>query len=282
MLKLPNLPEKEELEYQKQEFFLSILEEFQATSKLWFYFLGAFVLIAIPAGILMKNVWTSSFISQYQPPAVNTVPYQAVPLRVLKTEILPVTDTLDSVYSQIFNPNSDISASDIQYELLLKGSGGNILNTIKGDSYLLAGESKFLLSPTVAANPLLASVELKFGEIHWTKFKPQFVLKLSVLQANTGTAPEGKFFVEGLVRNPEGYRVKKVEVAIVVFDKTNQNIQAINSTVLTDLLPLESRYFRVIWPFGKTYPVAQVQIIPYVNLLDPGFVIQKPDKLPAR
>lgn len=286
MLKIPKIPEKEELEFKEKEFLLSVYEEFQASSKFWFILLLAVIILAFPVKVLVEDSFAQSFISSYQPPPVNLKPYIPQPIKILKTQILSAGAERVSVYAQIFNPNSDISSPKFDYEFILKDQSGNVLKKLTGQSYLFAGESKFLLVPSVdfsGSATLPKSAELNLRDVRWTKRSPAIDIHLEILQKNTGLNLEKQFYVEGLLRNPHQFAIKTVELAVILFDSTNQNIVGVNSTVKTELKPLESRYFRVVWPGGKpASSLGEVQVLPYLNRLDPGLVLELPHSVPLR
>lgn len=282
MINIPGLPDREEFEYKEKEFFLRLYEQYQASSKLWFVLLAATIIVAVPANLLMSGVIANTLISRYQPPPVNLNSYTPQDLKILKVQLLPVISGLYSVYGQVLNPNPDISVSELDYHFDLKDARGNILQSPAGHSYLIAGESKFLLMPTVTVAGTPASADLVFDKVNWTKRQPKFDIRLDVLQQNAGLTPEGNFFVEGLLRNQQGVQIRTVQLGVLVFDSQNQNVIAINTSQISDLVPNESRYFRVLWPTGRFAAHGQIQVVPGVNLLDPVLILEKTPPIPTR
>ncbi len=289
MINIPKLPEKEELLFQEKSFLLSLYEQYQNSAHLK-------ILIWILAGVLaagwpLKYVIDSNFskylIGRLEPSLVNLEPYRPVPLEIrrLKLLALPAPGKF-SVYAQVINPNPDISVSALLYEFVLKDAEGKILTTVSGKSFLEPAASKFLLLPLLnltgpEAEKKKITAELRFGKIRWTRRVPEVEVNLEVLQKKFGVAAEGNFFVEGLLKNLQGFGLKKVEVGALAFDVANQEILGVNSTVLTDLRPFESRYFRMLWP-GDLPGVGDVQVIPAVNLLEPQAFLEAGEKVPAR
>lgn len=282
MIQIPNLPPKEELEYKEKDFLLSLYEQWQSSSKVWFYLLFVSLVIAFPLKFILQKKITQALIAAYRPPAVITRPYPVQDLKVLKAQVLPVTTNTYSVVAQLLNPNAEVSAKDFSYEFWLLDQKGEVLKKILGKSFVLAAESKFLLVPTVVLSQVPQQVKLLFKDLRWTKQKAEIEVQLGILQKNFGTTLEGKFFVEGLVKNFQDFVIKKTEVEVVVFDSQNQNILAVNSTFLTDLKPLESRYFRTLWP--KTFSsIGEIVVLAQVNPLHAGFSLEKPkNPLPSR
>lgn len=286
MIKIPSikLPDKEEFEFKEKAFLLSVYEQWQNSSKAWFYALGAVILLSFPLAWILGNALASGFIRAYSPPAVFENPFTPQVIKILKVEALPVTKDIFSAYAQVFNPNTDYTAHKFKYRFRLLDSGGQLLSEVQGMSFIGAGESKFLLAPLVRVTdggPLDA--ELVLEQVRWTKRVPQFDVDLEVLQKRSGVTTEGNFFVEGQLKSLQGFSVKKAELAVVVFDKTNQNVLAVNSSVIDDLKPLESRYFRLVWPSGVQYPaIGQIQVLPYIDLLSPGLILEEGAAVPSR
>ncbi len=279
--KLPRLPEKEELEFKEKIFFQTLYEHFQNTSRIWFGLLLTVIIAAFPLKFVLESGFAKYYIENYRPPYVNTKPYTPEDLRPEKVQILPVTTGVYSVYVQIVNPNPEISARKFDYRFVIADRSGKAIKEASGESHILAGESKFLLVPSLSLATPPVSAELKITNINWTRAQPKLQVRLEDVQQNSGKTPEDKFFVEGIVRNLQGFGLKKVDVGVLVFDRTNRNIIAVNSTNLTDLKQFESRYFRVIWPTTFN-DLGQIQIFATLDPLSPGLILEEPEKIPVR
>lgn len=280
--KIPKLPEKEELQFKEKEFLLSLYEQYKSSSKVFFYLFVLILILAVPLGFLMERALARLFIAAYKPSLVNEHPYNPQDIQIVKkAQILQVVEGVYSVYVELLNPNAELSAHTIGYELIIKDSQNQILKTITDESYLLAGSSRFLLFPTISLTGEPKSVELALTKVKWTRRVPPNDIALEILQKDTGVTLEGQFFVEGILHNPHGYGFDSVKVGAAVFDQKNQNIKAINSTVLNDLKFYENRYFRMIWPISFSN-IGQVQIIPEVNPFDPRLIYEEGEEIPAR
>ncbi len=283
MINIPNFPEKEELLYKEKSFLLSVYEQFQSGMgpKIWLLVLLAVLLLAIPGRRWLERSFLNSFLASLQPPVVNLNPYHPRDIKIFQVKLLEVVPQEYSLAAQLVNPNAEISARSITYKFILKDRSAAIVKEVPGETYLLANESEGVSKQqvTLAAEP--ADRELEREAVRWTKQVPAFAVSLETLQKGSGVTAEGKFFVEGLIRNSQSLRIKEVEVTILVFDSSNTELLAVNSTVLDDLKALESRYFRVIWPkvFAK---FGEIQVIPAVDSLNPGLVLEEPLTIPAR
>lgn len=281
MLKTPKLPEKEELEYKEQQFLLTLFEQYQESSKIWFVILLGLLILAVPLKILLQETLLRSFLAGYQPPPVNQTPYTPMDLRLIKTQTISVASKRYQALAQIVNPNLEISARDFWYVFIFQDADGKELKRLSGQNYVLAGESKYIIIPDIELAGPPTTTNFLFQQAEWTRRIPPYEVKLEVVQQGFGTTAEGRFFVEGLVKNLQDWQIKKVEVKALVWDRSLANIIAVNGTVLNDLKTYESRYFRLLWPKNFSN-VGRVQVIPSVNLFDPGLILSDPKKIPLR
>ena len=279
--KIPDLPEKDELQFKSQELMLSLKEQYQATSKRWFYALLAFLVMSVPIGIGLKVLIQRQLINSYEPPVVNENLYNPEDLQVFGADILPVVNGVYSAYAQVLNPNRELAAWDVEYRFTFSDSSGNVFHSKQGKGYLKAGESKFLLIPRVDLDTQPASVSFQIDSVRFTGRASDLEVEFDILQQNSGVNLENNFFVEAEIRNRQDFRVKKVDVQVLVFDPSNESLRAVNVTSFTDLKSFESRYFRVLWP-DPILNIGQIQITASVNPLDPGVLLEAQEGVPDR
>lgn len=283
MLNIPNLPEKEELLYKEKSFLLSVYEQFQNSRNLKRLLIGfaSSLIIALPLKYLIDTNLTTYLVNRYIPPAVNLNPHNPQDLKIIETKILPVVPGVFSAYARLLNPNPELSASALNYRFTFRNAQKKIIREERRQSYILAQESKFLVLPALDFAEVPVSAEIALSDINWTSRVPPLEVRFEILLENSGLNPEGQFFVEGLVRNLEGFGIKTVPLTVVVFDSANQNVIALNATTVFDLKALESRYFRVIWPRSYT-DTGRIEVIGSINGLDPGLILEKPKVIPER
>lgn len=279
--KVPKIPPKEELEYKEKEFMLSVYENFQKSSKIWLWALLGILILAFPAKIFLEKGLAASFISKIKIPQVNLTPYTARDLEVAQEDFIPLESGLFSAYFQVLNPNPDISARRFAYEFHMYDASGREIKKISGESFLSAGLSKFVVIPSIATATLPSSVRTAVSKVKWTKFVPPIDPDLEILQKNSGATLEGGFFTEALVRNPNAYLIKRVNITVLLFDRPNNKIIAVNATTLNDLGSQESRYFRVVWP-KQFSQVGDTQVISEVNSFEDNFELPRGEPIPSR
>jgi hypothetical protein len=278
MIQIPKIPEKSELEYKEKEFLLSLYENYQRSHKGWFIALLVAVVVGIPGGIILEKVLTKRFIASYEPPLVRLISYEAQALQTVRASILPVTEEISSAYAQIVNPNPQLSVPLLSYTFSFLDRSGREIKQIKGENFILAGESKLLVVPVALTDADSGAVSLRvsFDDVKWTRRVPETDVSLQILQPGQGTTAEGNFFVEGLLKNRQSFGIKSVELTVSVFDRDNQTIRAVNTTILDDIQPQESRYFRLLWPLSASLveDLGPIQVTPHVNVLKDGIILE--------
>lgn len=283
--KIPKLPSREELEYKKEVFLIKILDQFRQTRKLWYAALLAVLVLAFPVYGLLRSRLAALLISRHEPLHIVENPEHAANLVIAETAFLPVSQGIFSAYAHVVNPNSDWSAWSVDYQFVFKDSGGRVLNAARGQSFLLPGSSRFVAEPRVELSATPARVEFIVISVRWTNKVPEANPEFAILQKQWGDI-DGKFFVEGSVKNPYSFLIKKVNIAVIIFDSANKRVLAVNRTAAADLQPFEERYFRMLWPTlqRSLLPPAfgQIQVRADVNPLEPGFGLPEDGPLPSR
>lgn len=277
MVNIPGLPPKEELEFKEKEFAITLYEQFRSSAKVWFYLLAGMLVLYVPLKNLLVEKISDFLVARSVPVSVNLVPYSPQPLRAEKARILSVAPGVYSVVASVQNPNGDISVHRLSYQFAIRDKSGQIIRRFPDETFLLPGENKFLVLPRLQMPEAPQSAELIIGKIRWTIRLPPAQAHLEVQQKNFGLAPEGNFFVEGLVKNLQGFAIGQVEVLILVFDRARK-VTAVNETLLTQLLPFENRYFRVTWPKNTAglgaSEIGEVRVLPALNPFEQDFNVQ--------
>ena len=280
MIQIPNLPPKGEFDYKIQQFLQGTYDQFIRSNPFLFYLLLGVIVSAIPLTFVIRSQVAAILIGSYKPPIVNTVPYVPVDLKVGEVKIIPVNADAISVYVQIVNPNPELAVRVVDYKFVLEGKDSHVLSEIPGRSYIYQGESKSFVLPTAPAKDI-TRVRLEIMNVKWTKQRMSPEVRFAILQKNVGVTAEGLLFVEGQLKNLQGFTVRNTELTVLLHDRSNQKILAINATVLNDILPFETRYFRVIW-HGANRAIANslgiVEVLPYVNTFEPNVLFQSGDE----
>ncbi len=174
-----------------------------------------------------------------------------------------------SAAAKIKNPNTSFGASYFGYTFNLYDTGGNLLVVKSGKSFILPGESKYLIEAGINNLPRSpVRVDLSFSEPVWNEVKNFSGVDLSVGNSSygKGSSGSGKFFmIDSVASNSTSYDLGKVYITAVVFDASDLPI-AVNPTILENLKSKERRPFSLAWfsPFPGT--AAKVDISISTNL----------------
>lgn len=275
MINIPKIPPKADLEFKEKAFLVEAAGQFRQTSRIWFYALLAVAVLAIPGGIILKKHLAARFIAGLPALEVAQNAPRAAALAIAAVNFLPVGESgIFSAYAHVFNPNAELAARSFQYQFQFKGPSGAVLHTVSGRDFLARGASKFIVVPRITFAEPPQSATLVISDTQWTRSSGEALPQFDILQKQWGGS-DGKFFVEAVVKNPNSFTVKRAFVPVVVFDGAGKNVLAVNQTVLDDIQPFESRYFRVFWPIPESglFPsgFGQIEARAEINPFDAAF-----------
>ena len=175
------------------------------------------------------------------------------PLQVSEDKLIRIGLGDYDFVAKIFNPNTHYGASQIDYSIGLAGAGIK-----RGTTYLLPGQTKYVVATSLRTPTEVASAGLKVNSIQWEKINmPAGEVELV---NRRGVFSEDKSSFEGVVFNDSNYDFDSVEVSVILFDSSNF-IVGVNRTEIRTLLARTERSFKVIWPAPQnTAARADVQI----------------------
>jgi hypothetical protein len=185
--------------------------------------------------------------------------------------------------AEVRNPNASWGVKEFRYEFVLKDAGGKELGRIAGTSFILPGETRWIVLPGGTANSpaairlprngTLAAVtfEIKpIGADAWQKVRP-FAAEASLATKNLRFQ---NLTLSGEVENRSSFTLDRVEVVGLLFDASG-SLVAIGRTVVKTVTPAESRAFFVRWPSRPANVVLRTAAYAYTNfLLDETFIRQ--------
>jgi len=157
--------------------------------------------------------------------------------------------------AQIKNPNPSWGIRHLGYEFILKGIGNKEIDRVPGETFLLPGESMWLVQPSITKpSETLVGVTLNlrsFQKTEWQKVKP-FAREAGIITRNVRfmkiKPPQVGFAaLEGEVQNRSNFSLDEVEVSGVLYD-AGGNVIAVGRTIVRTLKPGEARFFSIQWP----------------------------------
>lgn len=169
-------------------------------------------------------------------------------LQVLWARSFQSGEGIYDLAAKIQNPNLEIGAGSFDYEFKVYGAGGKIIATRASSSYILPGESRYVVEPVLRLDEAPVRTSFSVSEPAWAKSKIG-VIELAVKNKDYKISPSGSItFSEasGTAVNNSDYDFDKTEVLVVLLDKRG-NALAVNKTEIRALKAKDERFFKVSW-----------------------------------
>lgn len=234
------------------------------------------VLAAVAVVVFLLGIWgftsnyqlISSFFDRDEPaPVVQTDgPPDGFEIIGESSAIIQNPDkrTYD-VFVRLVNSDPEWGVSMLEYEIGLKGAGGNIVGSRKGSTYILPNSRKALAEINIPANAVPTSIDLKLEPQKVQRLRDFGTIELGLRgiryfqQNNRGRA-------EGTLINNSPFAFNQIDVVVVLFNR-DQEIVGLNKTVIGSVLSSQQRDFTVSWPeyLGSD---TQVVVEPTVNVFE--------------
>lgn len=175
------------------------------------------------------------------------------PLQVLWARAFQSGEGIYDLGAKVQNPNPEAGAAGFDYEFKVYGAGGGIIATRSGSSYILPGESRYVVEPVLRLSEAPSRTSFSVSNLGWAKSKIG-VIELAVKNKDYKISPSGSItFSEasGTAVNNSDFDFDKTEVLVVLLDKRGNAI-AVNKTEIRAFKAKEERFFKVSWfsPFS--------------------------------
>lgn len=175
------------------------------------------------------------------------------------------------VVAKVKNPNTELTAKEFRYEVVLRDTAGVIMQKKEGKSYLYSGETVYIIETSIFSQKTIGSVEFKIkqDETNWvaqTLVQPDIIsgekdVQTIIREDNTTST---RLTLKILNRSINDY--KNIEVSVLLLDE-NQNIFAVNRTVIDSLAAGESAPLIFAWPGELKIDTSRIIVQPRVNFL---------------
>ena len=172
-------------------------------------------------------------------------------LRPLKVVGSPKILSLDSgqsvVIAKIFNPNTGYSATTFNYKMDLFKTSGRRLDTIKGESFIYASETKYLLELNLDRyDQDISHAEIEISDPVWKEAAVFSKPNLTVKNLLTEELSQ-KIKVSGSVINNGAITVSRVKITTILVNSFNIELFASQIT-LGSINSLEEKNFIIFFP----------------------------------
>ncbi len=174
------------------------------------------------------------------------------------------------VFAVLENPNQRYGGNNIRYKFILKSPEGNEIAQREGTSFILPGETKYIIENNFDLRQETGNVDFEVLSIDWIEStdiyeKPQ----VKVVNREYNELPNEIIFSEakGLVKNESPYDFSQIGVRIILKGE-NGEIIALNSTQISTIKSQEERAFRVIWDKSFAGLVRNMEVQTDINVFN--------------
>lgn len=168
-----------------------------------------------------------------------------LPLQAGPAQVLAQGQGTYDVVASIVNPNTAYGASRLAYQFVLKDAAGATLLMLPGTSYILPGQSRWIIRTAVKVPGDVASAELALGDVQWQKADAtDFKVDFPVRREAYATSPHPNY--EGVLFNNSDFDFERVDVAVVLTDAEDR-IVGVNTTAIATFLSHTERAFTTVW-----------------------------------
>lgn len=163
-----------------------------------------------------------------------------------------------SLLAKIQNPNQEYAAENLGYAFSLYDENGSAIRKINGESYIYAGEIKYLLLPNLGIDPpSISSADLSLSEPRWVPRKdferPKFRLQNQVISSVKEGIKEG-IKVEGSLVSEDFSTLPEVTLIAIFLGRSGRPIGA-SQTKIDNVTSGETRNFSIFHPsLGEITP----------------------------
>lgn len=190
------------------------------------------------------------------------------------------------LYGKVYNPNSVFGSSKFQYEFNIKDGDGQLIASKKGSSFILPGESKYIVENNIDTDRMPVSIELKIVDAGWVEFRDQYEkpqIKIVNKQYNQINSGIGFSEAMGLLKNESPFDFNVIKISIILKDSSD-NVVALNSTEMRTVRSGENRDFRSLWLNRFPGEVANVEVQSEIDVFSSEAYAKKyfsPENLPS-
>jgi len=165
--------------------------------------------------------------------------------------------------ASLTNVNQDFAARNFDYRFDLHDATGTVIQSFSGQSFIYAGEVKFLILPNMEVSSSVSSVTLTAVNPEWIKGSdfgaaPQFVFR----NEETKTMSSSTIGVSGTVTNEDVSAFNKITVVAIFKDAEGSPVGA-SQTELDNIAANGTYDFSVIYPSVQNVDLTATEVEAY-------------------
>ena len=162
--------------------------------------------------------------------------------------------------ARIQNANSDFAAKSFRYRFDVKGSDGTVVDTVYGESFIYAGEVKYLVvvKTNVAYTP--ATADLTIESPDWIGSGEYKRPSLSGVQDQRVETTANTISVSGKATNKDVVRVAALRATALFYDDLGIPV-GVSETEIGSIGPEETAEFTILHPAIPNASLSRTQVI---------------------
>ena len=170
------------------------------------------------------------------------------PVKVNWVKYFPAAQNRITIAAELVNPNINFAFPSLPYELTIYGPFGVKIKTIEGDTFIYAGELKYLMESAAFDFKDITRIDINLGSPSWL-LKSQFI-KPSAEPIGIKTEITDEIIsVSGFVANKQAVALRQVKVVVFLYDRFKQ-VLIIAQTTVSDIGGLKEKAFNLVLPSG--------------------------------
>lgn len=194
----------------------------------------------------------------------------AKPVEVVFVKGIRVGASDYDIVAKIANPNINVGSSRLEYKIKALDENGAAFEEIKGNTYILPGQTKYIVETPVVLSNEASEFRLEFAETNWQTLK-DFVpqnLPLTVLrkEINFDESPQGNAVISGSIFNNSDFDLAQVDILGMAFDDLN-NVIGVSKTDIRTFPAHTERDFTILL-FDVTAGFERFDVEVYTNVFE--------------
>ena len=168
------------------------------------------------------------------------------------TKAVELKDSRYDLAAKITNPNPNFGLAQMDYTFSVLDEAGQLIVAQSGRSFLLPGQTKYLVESNLFLGEAPAKIELKIQEVDkskWQKITQDYKepeIYIHDKQIKVAESESEQTQASGIIKNNSDFDFDKILVSVILYDE-DKNIVGINKTEARTVLAGEDRYFSVLW-----------------------------------
>lgn len=172
------------------------------------------------------------------------------PLKISEIKYFPAGSRI-LIAAEIQNPNLNYGADRFSYSVDALSKDGRVIKSIAGESFVYAGEIKYILEQVEINSNEVGDVKIKITDFS-PKPKEQFSEpSLQLRSVKTEESEQKTVEASGFLKNNNAYNLSKVRIIGFLANSAGVRISA-SKTELENLPPFEEKFFKINFEKGTS------------------------------